>query len=188
MQLCRSPVRHPLARAAQISVGLSPLTKKETRTSSANVPNSKKKREGTQTSSKQGAGLKGHEDHETQTSNHTKAPETPNNKQTSSKQSLRGIITAGWRGPWAALPFWGVAPWDRSTEGSEDPPTTGTAPGSAIAIKCPTQSKDPKRWGPALSRSTSASTAPSALRSCRTWMMSTSPSLLMRELCARCIE
>ena len=34
------------------------------------------------------------------------------------------LLTAGWRGPWAALPFLGDTPGDRGTEGSEDPPTT----------------------------------------------------------------
>ena len=36
-------------------------------------------------------------------------------------------LSARWRGQWAALHSWGDTPGDRSTEGSEDPPTTGTA-------------------------------------------------------------
>ena len=64
------------------------------------------------------------------------------------KQSLGGIITAGWRGPWAALHFWGDTPGDRSTEGSEDPPTTGTAPGSARAGMLPDTKRRPQKCCP----------------------------------------
>ena len=51
--------------------------------------------------------------------------------QLQNQQSLGALVTAGWRGPWAALHSWGVTPGDRSTEGYKYPPTTGTAPGGA---------------------------------------------------------
>ena len=69
------------------------------------------------------------------------------------KQSLRGIVTAGWRGPWAALHFWGVTPGDRSTEGYKYPPTTGTAPGGAKTNNYPNTRRLPQKIVPALSRS-----------------------------------
>ena len=66
-----------------------------------------------------------------QTEYPTSIPEKPNINQIPNQQSLGGLVTAGWRGPWAALHFWGVTPGDRSTEGYKYPPTTGTAPGGA---------------------------------------------------------
>ena len=33
----------------------------------------------------------------------------------------RDLFTEGWRGPWAALPSFGVTPGDRGTEGSNSP-------------------------------------------------------------------
>ena len=67
----------------------------------------------------------------------TSIPEKPDKNQTQNQQSLGGLVTAGWKGPWAALHFWGVTPGDRSTEGYKYPPTTGTAPGGAKADKLP---------------------------------------------------
>ena len=55
---------------------------------------------------------------------HTQDEHKPNNVS-------RDELSAGWRGPWAALHSWGDTPGDSGTQGSEDPPTTGTAPGSA---------------------------------------------------------
>ena len=57
----------------------------------------------------------------------------------------RDVVTAGWRGPWAALPFSGNTPGDRGIKKSEDPPTTGTAPGSANASTMPNKTQIPQK-------------------------------------------
>ena len=100
----------------------------------------------------QGSGLKGHQSkHHTnsrdKTPNNTtkNIPEQPNKETSTNPTSLGGHHTAGWRGPWAALHFWGVAPGDRGTEGSENPPTTGTAPGSARTSILPDNSHGPQK-------------------------------------------
>ena len=61
-----------------------------------------------------------------------KDPNAPTNK-VSEESSPQG---GGAHGP-AALYFWGDAPGDRGTEGSKDPPATGTAPGGAITRHIP---------------------------------------------------
>ena len=71
----------------------------------------------------------------------TKEPLT---NQTESQRS----VTAGWRGPWAALHFWGVTPGDRSTEGYKYPPTAGTAPDGAKANNYPNTRLLPQKFCP----------------------------------------
>ena len=132
--------------------------KTERKASSTNIPNSQKKeREDNEHQCEQGAGLEGHQNKQhldpRDQKNHTNKPKHISRKhrtknQSPIKQSLGGIITAGWRGPWAALHFWGDTPGDRSTEGSEDPPTTGTAPGSARAGMLPDTKLRPQKCCP----------------------------------------
>ena len=89
-----------------------------------------------------------------QTEYPTSIPEKPNINQIQDQQSLGGLVTAWWRGPWAALHFWGVTPGDRSAEGYKYAPTTGTAPWWCKKQKTyPTQDEYPKSLVPALSRS-----------------------------------
>ena len=78
----------------------------------------------------------------------TSSPEKPNKNQTQNQQSLGGLVTAGWRGPWAALHSWGVTPGDRSTEGYKYPPTTGTAPGGARAVNLSDTKQRPQKLCP----------------------------------------
>ena len=107
----------------------------------------------------QGSGPKGHQtkqhsnprDQENQSEYPTSIPEKPNKNQTQNQQSLGGLVTAGWRGPWAALPSWRVTPGDRGTEESEDPPTTGTAPGGAKHDNIPSTETDTPRGEPSSS-------------------------------------
>ena len=78
----------------------------------------------------------------------TSIPEKPNKNQIQNQQSLGGFVTAGWRGPWAALHSWGVTPGDRSTEGYKYPPTTGTAPGGAKSGHIPNTRQIPQKSCP----------------------------------------
>ena len=82
--------------------------------------------------------------------NQTKYPTSilkkPNKNQIQNQQSLGGLVTAGWRGPWAALHFWGVTPGDCSTEGYKYPTTTGTAPGGAKADNLPDTRRIPQNF------------------------------------------
>ena len=117
----------------------------------------KKEREDNEHQSEQGAGLEGHQtkqhlDPRDQTY-HTNKPDiypesTDQKNQSPIKQSLGGLFTAGWRGPWAALHFWGDTPGDRSTEGYKYPPTTGTAPGGAKANNRPDTKLIPQKVCP----------------------------------------
>ena len=63
-----------------------------------------------------------------QTEYPTSIPEKPNKNQIQNQQSLGGLVTAWWGGPWAALHSWGVTPGDRSTEGYKYPPHYGNRP------------------------------------------------------------
>ena len=72
-------------------------------------------------------------------------PEKPDTEPTTNPTSLRGYVIAGWRGPWAALHFWGVTPGVRSTEGYKYPPTTGTAPGGARTSNVPDKNLLPQK-------------------------------------------
>ena len=103
----------------------------ERKTSPANIPITKEKKERTtNTKANKGAGPKGHQtkqhfnpqDQKNHTENQTIIPKAPN-KRPPLRQSLRGIVTARWRGPWAALHF-GEFPRGPGTS----TPTTGTAP------------------------------------------------------------
>ena len=75
-------------------------------------------------------------------------PEKPNKNQIQNQQGLGGLVTAGWRGLWAALHSWGVTPGDRSAEGYKYPPTTGTAPGGAKADRLPDTRRKPQKFCP----------------------------------------
>ena len=67
------------------------------------------------------------------------------------QQRLRGICSKQ-GGEAHGLPCtvgeWGDTPRDRGTEGSEDPPTTGTAPVAQTLATCQTRSEYPKRCWP----------------------------------------
>ena len=114
--------------------------KTERKTSPTNKLNTTREREGTTNIwADKGQVLKGEKtrqqsnpkDKKHHTEYPTSIPEKLNKNQIQNQQSLGGFVTAGWRGPWAALHSWGVTPGDRSTEGYKYPPTTGTAPGGA---------------------------------------------------------
>ena len=80
-------------------------------------------------------------------------PEEPKRKtRHRPRQIPRGIHTAGWRGPWAALLFLGESP--QGTMVPRGPKTPPTAPSGAIPEHRSKQiNKYPKRMGPTLSRS-----------------------------------
>ena len=132
---------------------------KERKTSSTNIPtnNQRKKERTSNTNPNKGQVLKGtktkqHLDPRDQ-KYHTNKPDiypesTEQKNQSPNKQSLGGFFTAGWRGPWAALHFWGDTPGDRSTEGYKYPPTTGTAPGGAKANNRPDTKQIPQKFCP----------------------------------------
>ena len=137
--------------------------KKERKNVADEHPNNKKQRkEDYEHQSEQGAGLKGHQtkqqlDPEDQDSTQ-ETIQIPRKhltkKRTPSKQSLRGMITAGWRGPWAALRFLRRHPRGPWYRGVRKPPTTGTAPGGAKTSNMPNKKQLPQKdIDPALRRS-----------------------------------
>ena len=146
------------------------LRKRGRQTTPTTIPNTTKRREREREKERtkkrdnrhlgiQGSGPKGHQtkqhsnprDQENQSEYPTSIPEKLNKNQTQNQQSLGGLVTAGWRGPWAALPSWRITPGDRGTEGSEYPPTTGTAPCGAKHDNIPSTETDTPRGEPSSS-------------------------------------
>ena len=116
----------------------------------------RKKKRTTNNNPKKGQVLKGTkpnnistpETKNTTQTNQTNIPKEPNKKPRTNQTESQRSVTAGWRGPWAALHFWGVTPGDRSTEGYKYPPTAGTAPGGAKANNYPNTSLIPQKLCP----------------------------------------
>ena len=72
---------------------------------------------------------------------------TQNNKATRQSNKVSEDLSqhgGGAHGP--PCGFWGDTPGDRGTEGSEDPPTTGTAPGGARISLCRKRYWCPTKW------------------------------------------
>ena len=96
----------------------------------------KERESGHKHQSKQGAGLEGHKtrqhfnpkDQETRTTNQLNTQEHLDKKQSPSERSLRGMITAGWLGPWAALRFLRRHPGGPWYRGVRKPPHHGNRP------------------------------------------------------------
>ena len=116
----------------------------------------KRKRGQTNNNPKKGQVLKGTEPNNISTpetkntsqTNQTYIPKEPDKKPRTNQTESQRSVTAGWRGPWAALHFWGVTPGDRSTEGYKYPPTAGTAPGGAKANNYPNTRLRPQKLCP----------------------------------------
>ena len=116
----------------------------------------KTEKEDNEQQSEEGAGLKGHQtkqhldprDQKYHTNKPDIYPERTNKKPRTNQTESQRSVTAGWRGPWAALHFWGVTPGDRSTEGYKYPPTAGTAPGNAKANNNPNMRLIPQKLCP----------------------------------------
>ena len=121
-----------------------------------NQPNNQRKKRGQQTPKRtRGQVLKGTKANNIptpKTKPRTKQPKTSQNNLTKRQEPTQQVSEdftlqgGGAHGP--PCTFWGDTPGDRGTEGSEDPPTTGTAPGGARTSIMSDKSLVPQKVGP----------------------------------------